>query len=433
MHREKKFAFVYLVLLIAVGAAVYGRLIWLVYSGRLFLVQIGDQLYFPDFVSFYGTSSLIFSTGAAGSIYDPQLQGEAIRAAMPSHPPAVINLVAYPPFFFTAIAPLAWFTLTQAWWLWCLFGAACMLASFKFLLQNAPFDKVTKAAIIVGGFVAYPTWLCFRIGQTSLLVFAIFVASWWFLRRQNAFRSGCAAALSLFKLQYAPIFALAGALVGRIRYVAGFAIIALVLFLISLIAPGWSSWTQYPGALRYTETHGSSGVSESEMQNFRGQLLLWTHNRDVAGKISVAVFIITALGIALLWSRVFPKLNQRDPRAFEFCASLSALAILTTSFHAHVQDYVVALLPCIWLFTWIASQRTGTAAPWLRLSLTCAIAGFPFLSWVLWQFAERLKHDYRVQPFFVWAIGTEILALLCLRKSLAQIGGGGQSSAAPNL
>lgn len=431
MHRKKGFVFVYLVLLIAFAAVVYGRLIWLACSGRLFLIPIGDQLFFPDFVSFYGTSSLVFSNGAAGSIYDPQLQAEAIRAALPAHPPSVINLVAYPPFFFTAIAPLAWFTLTQAWILWCLAGLVCLLIAFRLLLQGVPFDKITKTAIILGGFAAYPTWLCFRIGQTSLFVFAIFAGSWWFLRRQNALRSGGAAALSLFKIQYAPIFVLAGTLVGRIRYVAGFTIIALILFLISLIAPGWSSWTHYPSALRYSETHGSSGVSESEMQNFRGELLLWTHNPDVAGKISVAVFIITALAIALLWMRIFPKLNQRDPRAFELCASLTVLAILTTSFHAHVQDYVVALLACTWLFTWITSDRTEPAAPWLRLSLTCAVAAFPVLSWVLWQFAERLKHDYRIQPFFVWAIATEILALLCLRKSFAS--NRSHDSAAPNL
>src|SRR3981081_2148931 len=170
MATSRKILTAYLIVLGAAGLVLYFHLFGLLQSGRLFPIAIGGQIYFSDFVSFYSASALAHQTlPDAQSIYDPQVQADAVAKVVAPHVPSTgINLVYYPPFFYPLISPLAYVGLTQAWMIWCLIGLACLLCSFKFLLRDAPISKIAKAAIVVGALVAYPTWFSFRIGQTSL-------------------------------------------------------------------------------------------------------------------------------------------------------------------------------------------------------------------------------------------------------------------------
>jgi glycosyl transferase family 87 len=418
METSRKIFTAYLIVLAAAGLVLYFHLFGLLQSGRLFPIPIGGQIYFSDFVSFYGASTLAHQSLADGqSIYDPQVQADAIaKVVAPQVPSTGINLVYYPPFFYTLTSPLAYVGMTQAWMIWCLLGLVCLLWSFQFLLRDAPISKIAKAVIVVGALVAYPTWFSFRIGQTSLFLLPASIAAWCFLRNGIPLKSGCATGLGLIKVQYAPIMVLIGTVIGKARYLAGFGAVCAVLFAISLIIPGWSSWTHYPAALHHAETNAASGMSEYDMQTFRGEVLLLTHNSTFARQISLAAFGLTTLAILLLWIRTFPSLKRREPMAFELCASLSALAILTMSLHAHVQDCMLLFLPCVWLSMWSLGGRPRSTMPWLSGLLSCSIILFPFFSWVLRFFSERLKHDFHLQPFFAWAIWIEILAIVAIWK-----------------
>jgi hypothetical protein len=106
METSRKIFTPYLVVLAAAGLVLYFHLFGFLRSGRLFAIPIGGQIYFSDFVSFYGASTLAHQTLADGqSVYDPQVQADAIaKVVAPQLPTTGINLVYYPPFVYTLIS-----------------------------------------------------------------------------------------------------------------------------------------------------------------------------------------------------------------------------------------------------------------------------------------------------------------------------------------
>jgi hypothetical protein len=207
-------------------------------------------------------------------------------------------------------------------------------------------------------FAAYPTWLSYTLGQTSLYTYPAVVYLLSRLLVGKGFSSGLAGIWAFVKLQYAPVLLLAGAIRGKLHFMAGAAVAVLFLLLLSIGVLGVDNVVGYPHVLLSGETGSNvSGVSAEAMQNIRGFLTLLMVPSAIVSKIAMVCFLLSLPLVAWLWFKVYPW-EQHSPRRFQLFSSLSLLIALAASPHTHSQDYMLASIVCIWI--WINFPASGS-------------------------------------------------------------------------
>jgi hypothetical protein len=383
-------------------------------EGTLFAHLENGRPYICDFVGWYSMAYLAKrSEQEHVDLYDPTVQAETEKlftAPIVAENPFVIP---YPPWFFSLLRPLCFLPLTQAYLVWDILGA--LTAGSAICLLAFEFHKsiFARAFVIVAVFASFPTWLCFRLGQTSWVNFAAVASFWWLIGKQRSFLAGVAASAFTIKVQYLPLPFLVGLILGRLRFFLGFALITTLLVTLALNTVGLSNITSYPQAvLRIDASRNVSGVSPEVMQNLRGALVLLTYADDHFVHIATIVFLALVIvsGTALFLKR--PTETQTLDRDFQIKASVCSLLMLIASPHTHVQDYLVATVPAIWLWQAVAGRK----APVLKT----LILAFPVLSWLFFV-VRPLFALARIQPFFVWALVVIFLAIKELRHPSALV------------
>jgi hypothetical protein len=185
-------------------------------------------------------------------------------------------------------------------------------------------------------------------------------------------------------------------------------LIATLLFALALKTVGLSNITSYPQAvLRIDAGKNVSGVCPELMQNLRGALVLVTQADDQLVHIGAIVFLaIVIVSGASLFLKRSTKTQTLD-RDFQIKASVCSLLMLIASPHTHVQDYLLATIPALWLWQVVADRK----APLLK----ALILSFPVMSWLFFVL-RPLFMLARIQPYFIWALLVIYLALRELRK-----------------
>jgi hypothetical protein len=125
---------------------------------------------------------------------------------------------------FVTFLPLSFFPLNAAWIVWCVFSAALFGILLYFTVLPSFSGTFTKVAAVAGFMCAYPTWLSFRLGQTSLLLFPAVALFWWLMKKRRPLLAGAAASILLVKLQYLPVIGAVGAAIGGIPFCLSFAL-----------------------------------------------------------------------------------------------------------------------------------------------------------------------------------------------------------------
>jgi hypothetical protein len=369
-------------------------------QGKLFAFYDAGRPFVSDFANHYNAGVLARRAIAGGvNIYDPRVQDDSLQKVIAPVKPELPFYLQYPPYFFTMTSWLPSFDLFAGWLVWALLGMLLVLPSIAALalgtFSTKPAVGIATAAVLA----AYPTWLSFRMGQTSLWAFPALVAFWFFLRANKPVPAGVAAAILLVKLQYGPIVWLLGLILGKARFVAAAAGTLLLMLLISGLTLGWDNLLRYPAALLTADTsHEFSGVPVWLMQNFRGQLALLVQGETTVTRlISGLLVFATAFGVIWIW--------YKRRHSFETLASVTTLALLASSLHTFAQDYIFAAIPCIWL--WGPAGEAGNAPTITRRVL---IVSFPVISWAFFIF-QKFFAIARIEPFLLWAIALALVAL----------------------
>lgn len=401
--------FAYLVALATWGIMSYASFGQYILEGSMFARLFEGRPYVSDFVNVYNAGLLSRRAMSEHiNIYDPAVQDESVRKLIaPVVPEAPFNL-QYPPYFFALMLPLSFFSLTGAWLVWngvFLTGLVTTLRALVIRLQG----RMEQAFCYVMVFASYPTWVTVELGQTSLPEFLFVIGFFHTLRKKQFFFCGLIMAFITIKLQYTPFFGIIGLMVGGLPFLGGLFAALSGLCLLSWMILGGQNLLNYPLALLHGETSKSvSGVSAMEMQNLRGNLALLMHaDNTLVHLTALVVMSIAVVLLAVLWRRyALDAANQTDSR-FELLASCSVLIALTTSLHTHSQDYIMAALPCIWLWQ---SQKTDRTDDWIRK----LIAMFPIYSW-MYLFLKFIVPLIMIQPLFAWAV---VMCVLTLPKVL---------------
>jgi hypothetical protein len=170
--------------------------------------------------------------------------------------------------------------------------------------------------------------------------------------------------------------------------------------------------TEFPHALLGHEASAQvSGVSADSMQNLRGIFALNMGDTSFVHIFCAGLCLAVAAIMFVIWLRAARETGRR----FDVLAGITTLIMLITSLHTHTQDYIVALLPCAWLYMIVieakgnvVSERTANAIKFLSI-------GFVTMSWFffLGGFLFRL---IKIQPFVIWAVVFTIYSAIVYLK-----------------
>lgn len=407
--------FAYFVGLTVWGLLSYASLAQFLMENRLFALSLDGRPYVCDFVNSYNAALLSGQAGKEGlAIYDPRVQAESLARLIYPVAPELPFYLQYPPYFWVIMRPLAWFDLTGAWVVYCLVTGLSLIATLSVLVARKWNCNLARVMAVAAVLSSYPAWLSFRLGQVSLMLFPLLALYWIMLASRRGVLAGAVAALLCIKLQYAPVLLTVGIIVGRLGFLAGFASTMLTMVAVSVAVLGWTNVSVYPRALLAGETSGRvSGVQAMLMQNVRGALELVTGGGGtfVIGT-SLLALVVVAIAVAWVWLRIVR--SGQDATVFEQGASLTTLALLASSLHTHVQDYLMAAIPCLWLY----APDPSVNGIWHEgRILRGLIIAFPALTWVFFLLMPYFLLA-RIQPYFIWAVAVMYLAYRLLESNL---------------
>jgi len=415
---RKNLWFAYFVALLMWTLQAYALLGRLNVSGELFAFQRDGHPYISDFTNVYNASVLCKNAATEKiEIYDPKVQSasaDKLTAPVKAEQPFYLQM---PPFFFSTVRPLAELSMFHAWLVWCGLALVALVVALWYFVKPVFGDNFSRWFVIVATVGAFPEWEGVRSGNPSMWLAPGVILMWLLLRRHPAYAALCAT-VCLYKFQYLPLVGMVGLIVGRFRFVAVLAAITAALTALACLTLGVENVLAFPSALAGAEVSSQvSGVAAVEMQNFRGQLCLLTNSDDRFVHIAALLLLFASIiGVSLMWARLVKEPGGADlsssaslDRKFKIYASITTLLLLICSPHTHKHDYILVVVPAVWLWQTVACNE---ALPkFLRLSARVLIASFPGISWIFFML-EFLFHLVKIQPFFLWALTLCVIAFL---------------------
>jgi Glycosyltransferase family 87 len=277
------------------------------------------------------------------------------------------NHLAYELLFYWPVSGLSYRTALCAW---ALLNLVLLLLLARLL---APYSQtLTQTAQIPLAllFLAfYPVIYALGEGQDSLIFLLLVVLSLRSMDKGWTFVAGFLLALACFKFHLAlgiAFFVLI--LTGKWRGLAGLISGGAVVGGISLALVGPVIFHDYPAMLRSQEVTTPWGFVPWFMPNLRG-LLQWALARWLdAGLILPVVLISSAIiGVVGAWFVLTRWPSENSARSQEDASTIYAVAVVTTlliSYHLHMQDLTLAILPMV-----VLSERT--VSEWQQRVMIC--------------------------------------------------------------
>ncbi len=390
---------------------VYAFLGKLLVQGQQFAFRIDGKPYMSDFINVYGAGVLARDClSSPVKIYDREVQDKLQRKLVAPVEPERTFYNQYPPLMFVVFIPLSIMSMTNAYVAWTLFSAVVAQLTLHFSvlkLFKSPFAKLTAASAFFG---AYPVWLSFRLGQTSLFLFPVLVAFLMLLKQKRFVQAGVVASLVMLKLQYFPMVLAVGFAAGGLKFLASIIVSSLVLVGVCTLVVGWQNILAFPHAILSHEVSDKVvGVAAESMQNIRGMLVLvMGGDTNMVHYIAGACALLAVITMFFVWKRC----SVKDPLRFDMLASITILVMLLTSPHTHTQDYMIAMLPCAWMF--LIADRSELVNRKRGMFLKTLVISFTIVSWIFYLFMF-LFHMLKIQPFAVWAIAMLAMSISMFR------------------
>lgn len=243
--------------------------------------------------------------------------------------------------------PLSYLPLYPAFLLWSLLSLLCIVAAIIIIRRDYPKSDWIYAVAFA------PTLLVLTNGQdTALLVLLAALAFDAFAKKRDI-QSGMILALGLFKFQFfIPLVAILG--LRHRRLLAGFAMVGIPLLAANAAPLGKAGVMQYLTLTRLADGH-ESPQRLTTLRGLVGVLFDSPHLWLVIG-LSVAMVLIAAL--------------LRADRRANF--SLAIIISLLVSYHSHLYDDVLLLIPIAWMAA--SENRLLCWAPELLLVVAFALS-----------------------------------------------------------
>jgi alpha-1,2-mannosyltransferase len=347
-----------------------------------------------DFPHFYCAAKIV-AAGLGHQLYDISLQWDFQRR----YTGRVGNFFIHPPFEALIYLPFAGLPIQAAYLAWTLFNLV-VLAVAAWLFHSRLSLPISPGLGLVLMLSFVPVSLNFLQGQDTILLLLVFVLTCVALGEGKNFEAGCLLALGLFKFQFAlpatVIFFVSRKDGSKKKFAAGFALVAVVLALISLGISGWSSLTSYPRLLLGFGKVPFSGFHAEAMATVRGGCLALFPAGSVLSRVA---FVGASLLVLAVATDGWRRLNST---VAGLAVSNAVLAAVLLSYQASPHDLTLVVLPVFLTFTYLW-RTPGLPAVWRRLSLfVLAVLFLPPL------------HVYAVRVHLYVLLAVPLIALLFL-------------------
>ncbi|MBZ5564049.1 MAG: DUF2029 domain-containing protein [Acidobacteriia bacterium] len=328
--------------------------------GHLIAQSMAPSVRGYDFRAMYAAGQIVRS-GNGSRLYDLQEQARAEEAIFER--PGLL-LIVHPPFEALFFAPLTRFSYASAYLIW---GAINILLWMLFAYLARSFAPVPQQIFryLILCFTFFPLWITMISGQTTIPLVVLYCLTYIALKGQQDFRAGVFLGLGLFRFQLVLPFALICLLRQKWRMMAGFAVTAVLLGGLSVVAVGLSGVASYVTLLvnivRRPADSLYGAFATSDMPTVRGVLSVLMAGRVAPEWVSVTVALVSGLLIlfvAGLWRRK-DRLERDASLGLMFAAALAVTLI--TGYHVYYYDLSLLLLA---VFLVLGSPQWSRKTPW---------------------------------------------------------------------
>lgn len=322
-----------------------------------------------DFSVTYIGSRMVY-LGMGPKLYDLDEQRK-LKSSLLKHAEPLIY--EHPPFEALLLAPLGALPYKTAYLVWGLINVAVWLILPYLMRPYAPMPRDGLGYSVLW-FLFAPLGITLFQGQSSLVLLLLFALTLIQLKRGHEQTAGLCLGLGLFKFQFVLPFALIFLLRRKWGFVAGFALSAAVLGVLSLIAVGWAGVLSYLKLLAAVSGHPTtvSYGSATDMATLQGFIHAVLKNSASGIAARVAVVAISLLLISLTawcWNRPERDGPSNDGRAFDLRFSVAIVVSLITGFHMFTHDLSPLLLAMFLVMPHIAKQASTALRAVLRSTL----------------------------------------------------------------
>jgi glycosyl transferase family 87 len=333
MRREQAIRWVAVLLIVCLGIG---------YVLLRFPANKQDTSRLLDFSEFYAAGQIV-RHGLGNHLYDLKVQAEFQLQVAPVH-----AFYLRPPFEALLFIPFTYLSYRGAYTAWVLFSLAVLFGTARLIQKNTNvLDAMSQythgipvdfGLMLVVFLTFAPTMNCFLIGQDSLLILLIYALVFLALKRGRELEAGSLLACGLFKFHIVLPFAIIFALRRRGSFLLGFAGIALVLAVISVLIAGPEVIVAYPKMFLTSQYQALLGFQPEYAANIRGLVYLIAR-----GKVPVAISgaVVATLSVLLLWAAA----RIWTDNELELSFSAAVIAALLTGFHSFIYDLAILLLP----------------------------------------------------------------------------------------
>jgi hypothetical protein len=380
-----------------------------------------------DFVLFYAAGKMADEPLPPGSnLYDHKRFNEVLAEITKPLIPRFTFRFQYPPFFFVLLKPLAQLRLVPAWAVWAASQTMLQVLCTFWLLakEKRPPPEVILAAFT--GLMILPSYANISGGQTAAMLLFGLTSLFCLCYRDRFFAAGLVSSIAFLKIQYAPALFLCGLCLGKLKYLRGTLLAGLILLALSVLSTGWTNVLAFPASILSAEVVGER-LGAGDMATFRGFLqVLAGKPREIPLIAGAIAYPLSLSLIVYLWIKLRPRWSRKTGHSFEICASLSTLLALMFTIHGWVYDYVAAILPCLWLWSWLRDEaNVGESGSGKCLKFL--LLAFPFVTFLVP--VCFLKGEWFV--CFLWALAVCINVFVIMsgpldstqRSASARIGG----------
>ena len=321
---------------------------------------------YPDFTALYSAGKIL-RQGLGRQLYDSQTQFRiqqefAAGVSIRQGPLPYIH----PPWEALLLVPFAYFSYQTAYLLWDTVNVLILL-SLPFLLRNhlPQLKRVPALFWLFAALAFYPIFFDLLQGQDILPLLLFLTLAFVSLKQNHDLAAGCWLGLGLFRFHLVLPLVYILLLHKRLRALLGFALVAVVLAVVSIAIIGWNAALSYPAFVWHVETvMGHGAIVPVDMPNLRG--LLHTFLAERSSKLVIQL-VVAVLSVTLLFFASAKWKFAREGTVFDLGFALALVATILVSYHANTYDLSLLFLPVMLLTNHVAGADWKHG--WNRITL----------------------------------------------------------------
>ncbi len=376
---SKLISFAYASFLVLWLAALVYLLILLHGTGELFFLAREGKPYISDFLNVYAAGKLTLSADRI-HIYDGQVQLAMINQLISPNKLDHTFFLQYPPYFFLAMTPLAFFSMAGAYTLWLSVTIAMAVAALFMLVRLIGRLRGKMVWIfLVAVLASSPGWRTLRLGQVSGLLVGTTAFYCYCLLRRKDVGAGIFLALSSIKLQYLPFLAIPLLAGRRWKVMISAAVTELIILGICAAVYGPDNVLNYPKIILSGETSSQYiGVAQEKMVSLIG-VVSAVGLKHVSGAISV-VGLVAGLALAFVVCR---SASFDSPKRAAWPLALTMVIAVLASPHVHTHDLLLLAIAAAMTLQVVSPFDAWKLDGRSRKIWNAMFTLYPVVSWVL--------------------------------------------------